>query len=456
MEKTDKKNVLRKYVDAILIIGSLFVAIGTIFSAIRGITVESLKMISTLLNLAILTAYYIASKEVPELLLKEEKEKKREYCKLLNVKFRDNTYDIAAEKKTKRVNILVKQLHATVTWYALFLIVVYFLYTIDNKLFYETVLHKNYNENGSAHHYFNVVINIFNYLSAVSLFLGFQVLYNKTIADDDETPLPYYRKEVIVSSFLIGIYIFISMFIIPFENSDSLASKAIGNINIAINSFHKDTDKTASDSMRQIKEISAVLENDNSSNSNSVSVMKRDSGNASKSASDSIAEVKRVTTDYDAQTNKQGAKAIGDIKEIITKYENKTDRMTQNLIRLFIGIFNGLAMALLFGRYISMEHSAYNMAEKGEYSNFIHLCTISILPIYALAQPLFGSFEIDVFGNRDVFAIGVFFVCLIGKAVFLYLTYSFMKNKSMHLYLHSIITSHGIPKDLRKCFEEEK
>lgn len=39
--------------------------------------------------------------------------------------------------------------------------------------------------------------------------------------------------------------------------------------------------------------------------------------------------------------------------------------------------------------------------------------------------------------------------------VFLYLTYLLMKHRLMHLYLHSVVTSHGIPKELAKCFKSD-
>lgn len=144
------------------------------------------------------------------------------------------------------------------------------------------------------------------------------------------------------------------------------------------------------------------------------------------------------------------------IKEI-TSWEDKTNQTWLNRFQLFIGIFNGLAMALLFGRYISMEHSAFNMEfgmhEKEKYRHIIHNITIYLLPIYALAQPLFGSFEIGAFGNANAFANWVFLVCWIGKVFFLWLTYILIKGGFMHLYLHSVINSHGIPKDLVECFK---
>src|SRR5205085_11089672 len=112
--------------------------------------------------------------------------------------------------------------------------------------------------------------------------------------------------------------------------------------------------------------------------------------NANTSAIDPYHERRRIIADYDRKHNKPVAESINQIKGIIASYENSTYVIVLHLFLLFIGIFNGLAMALLFGRYISMEHSAYNMKEgvykDGKYNDIIHYCTIYILPIYALAQ----------------------------------------------------------------------
>lgn len=54
-------------------------------------------------------------------------------------------------------------------------------------------------------------------------------------------------------------------------------------------------------------------------------------------------------------------------------YDTSPHRAVKHLPKRLqsIGSFNGLAMALLFGRYFFMEHSAYNM-EVGKYRRGTH------------------------------------------------------------------------------------
>jgi hypothetical protein len=123
-----------------------------------------------------------------------------------------------------------------------------------------------------------------------------------------------------------------------------------------------------------------------------------------------------------------------------------------NWFSLTAGIINGLAMALLFGKYVSLEHRTINRKAENKYKA-ISWGIVHILPVYAVIQPLFGSFDIDSFGNADRFRNFVFLVCLLGKVFFLYVTKDFIKEKFLHIYLHIVITKYGIPSKFYECFE---
>ncbi len=123
-----------------------------------------------------------------------------------------------------------------------------------------------------------------------------------------------------------------------------------------------------------------------------------------------------------------------------------------NLFGLVSGVFNGLAMALLFGRFVSMEHVLMNM-QKVNTNSMLALGALFILPTYAIVQPLFGSFKIDAFGDPEMFANFVFFVCLIGKGFFLFLYTYYLRRKYLHLYLHLIISRRGLSRELAGFFK---
>jgi hypothetical protein len=144
------------------------------------------------------------------------------------------------------------------------------------------------------------------------------------------------------------------------------------------------------------------------------------------------------------------------LNKILNIIKNESpNKITINIILLIIGSFNGLTFALLFGRYISMEHQLWKV-KKGNYNNFIKWGIVIILPMYALAQPLFGSFNINAFGSPKNFANVVFFICLIGKAFFFYVTWLFIEKRLMHYYLHLVLVNHGVPKDFDSCFEKDE
>lgn len=451
-EGNDKKSLLETVIFRITaLIGAVSLIFGTIFHVITytKITPELVQAFLAALNVIALITYGVSLTKVPELGLIEDHERKRNYCALLDIKSNDElpTPVDVPSVNAKRVNLLVGQLYTNIIGYTIFLIVVYIIYFFDNKDFLNTYLFQGRDYYKYIHPYLDIATGVFNYLSAVFVFLGFKVLYDQTISNDGKnTPLPYKYNVTFLSVGLLTIYILFSVIIVTASlgKLDQPTLDPIAEIKRTIASYENEPNKPASKLIDDIKNISSA---------------------PSESPMDSVSKIKEAVAAYDNEAIKSPPDSIKEIKKIIIANENEAAKKSTdssnillNVFKLLIGSFNGLAMALLFGRYISMEHSAYIMEiekyKKEKKSNkIIHLCTLYILPIYALAQPLFGSFNIEGFGNSRTLANWVFFICLIGKVVFLYLTYLFMKKRLMHLYLHSVITSHGIPKQLINCFD---
>ena len=136
-----------------------------------------------------------------------------------------------------------------------------------------------------------------------------------------------------------------------------------------------------------------------------------------------------------------------------------------NIADLIAGSANGLAMSLLFGRYASIERdigetksfktvfdNIFYPFSSLPYKALVSVGIVFVLPIYALAQPLFGSLKIDAFGDPDNFETIVFAVCLLGKICFLHLTYILISKKLLHLYLYGLVSKVGNFRELENCF----
>jgi hypothetical protein len=136
---------------------------------------------------------------------------------------------------------------------------------------------------------------------------------------------------------------------------------------------------------------------------------------------------------------------------------------------LVAGLANGLAMSLLFGKYVSIEHSLSNTPlfkyvfenifypfSRKPYKAIVSFGIIFVLPTYALAQPLFGSLRITVFGDPHRFQTIVYAICLVGKIIFFHLTYLLISKKLLHLYLYGLVAEVGNFKELEACFVEDK
>jgi hypothetical protein len=404
---------------------------------------ELFQIILVVFNLFVLAFYCGKLKTVPRLDFNEKPDSKLEYSSVLHLTpdgKSQNPVDVVEGKKD-RVNLLVEQLHKNIRRYALFLIVVYVLYIFDNQIWFDRGRFQSGYSYNTVKQYFQIGIDACNGLSALFLYTGFKVLYDRTIEKNNTTEVKYLRLPAFVVGFLLSCYIGFSLFNIkaPSETTYPSVSALVATIRNRSIESSKDIHDFSSNGRGDIKTVIA---------------------DPHMTDEDSVERTKDVISRYNSSNAQVASNLIKDVRQIITTYENQTFEIWLRIGRLGIGIFNGLAMALLFGRYLSMEHSIYDMKigifKSSKHNKIMHYCTIYLLPIYALAQPLFGSFEIDAFGNPLAFSNCVFFVCLIGKIFFLSLTYLYMKHRLLHLYLHSVISSHTIPSELLGCFNSEQ
>jgi hypothetical protein len=139
-----------------------------------------------------------------------------------------------------------------------------------------------------------------------------------------------------------------------------------------------------------------------------------------------------------------------------------------NIFDLVAGSVNGLAMVLLFGRYVSLEQSLREtdlfraafrnlfkplplFETEKSYKGAVSFGIIFLLPFYALAQPLFGSLTINLYGSPIGFQNTVYAICLVGKICFFHLTYLLMRKKLLHLYLYGLVSQVGNFHKLEEC-----
>lgn len=124
-----------------------------------------------------------------------------------------------------------------------------------------------------------------------------------------------------------------------------------------------------------------------------------------------------------------------------------------NYYNLACGIYNGWAMGLLFGRLISMEYffkeirlSAYKFSKE-----FFHFGAIFILPIYVLANCLYGVQEFDEFPALKSL---IFLVCFIGKGFFLLFICHYINFRWLHMYVHLIFANDRILRNMITLFKK--
>jgi|GEM_PF-1914991 len=131
---------------------------------------------------------------------------------------------------------------------------------------------------------------------------------------------------------------------------------------------------------------------------------------------------------------------------------------------LICGVYNGVTMCLLFGRFISMEYffkdiktntgdRDHAIMKVSWFTNFINKKgIIYILPVYALTQPMLGLFDVTDYHNFPEFKSIVFLVCLLCKCVFLLVIANSLSSRFLHAYLHLILST----KDLLANFTMDR
>jgi hypothetical protein len=109
--------------------------------------------------------------------------------------------------------------------------------------------------------------------------------------------------------------------------------------------------------------------------------------------------------------------------------------VTTTMIRLTGGMYNGVAMLLLFSRFISMEYFLKE-SNYGFQRTFYLYGTLIILPLYVVIQPLYGLINaVEMKMSTELFKAIVFLVCFWGKLFFLLFVYTGLKKKWIHSYL---------------------
>jgi hypothetical protein len=124
-----------------------------------------------------------------------------------------------------------------------------------------------------------------------------------------------------------------------------------------------------------------------------------------------------------------------------------------HVMRLIGGVYNGVAMFLLFSRFISMEYFFKNTSE-GLQRQFYFYGTVIVLPLYVVSQPLYGLFNaVEIGQSAELFKAIVFLICFWGKLVFLLFIYTMLTKKWIHSYLFMALsqkdTLSNISKDLK-------
>ncbi len=104
------------------------------------------------------------------------------------------------------------------------------------------------------------------------------------------------------------------------------------------------------------------------------------------------------------------------------------------IVRLFGGLYNGIAMALLFSRFISMEY--YFQSSNKSFERLFYFYGITIwLPLYVVVQPLYSLFNLFDLGQTAVIKAIVFLITFWGKLVFLFFIYTMLNKKWIHSYI---------------------
>ena len=129
---------------------------------------------------------------------------------------------------------------------------------------------------------------------------------------------------------------------------------------------------------------------------------------------------------------------------------------TSTTIRLIGGLYNGIAMALLFSRFISMEYYFQHSDKNFERSFYLYGITLG-LPLYIVVQPLYALFNAVDIEAAAIFKSVVFLICFWGKLVFLFFIYTMLRKKWIHSYiLLSLIQNDNLAKMSLELEDVEK
>ncbi|MGC2235694.1 MAG: hypothetical protein WA584_06010 [Pyrinomonadaceae bacterium] len=441
--KNDAKNFLSEYGEETgllgeiqniaKILGYLLTPIGVGLLIIVNLTPGKVQLVLILLNLIVLFIWlglmWKPKLRFHDIIFKDEKSKEgyRTFLQLISGTDVDINND--------RVNKLVGQLKFCIKGYVICLLIVYGAFFLHNECLWQwsqcdVPNNPNFKTAISAewHYFLKILEDSFNLISAAFIYLGFKVLYNRTL-DKNNNRNFYSLTAIVVCILVIFPYLYHMHFIIASPSNNNLPHETITNIRTVANNYVNKINNFAPNTIANINNIS----------------------NSNREPFNKMNEIKQIAANYNSQINQM---ATNEMKEEFKNYEGDTSTKCTNIFGLIIGSLNGLAMALLFGRYISMEHLINNLEKKIVYNRF-SIGVIFLLPMYALAQPLFGAFDINAFGDPKIFANCVFFICLLGKAFFLYFTYKFIEKRKLHYYLHLVITSHDIMKNFKTYFADK-
>lgn len=113
-----------------------------------------------------------------------------------------------------------------------------------------------------------------------------------------------------------------------------------------------------------------------------------------------------------------------------------------NYFKAFVGLYNGMAMNLLFGRLVSVN---LFLREKKMYAKSWHniinnLGVTVLLPLYALLQVMYATLELADFKlHGDPLKATVFCLCSVCKFYFLLFVSSCIRRNFMHIYLSNVL-----------------
>ncbi len=299
--------------------------------------------------------------------------------------------------------------------------------------------------------FLKVAEGIANLAGAYFAVRAFLVLYNKTL-ESDGSEMKYYMPYLKAALLIAVMFIFAT---IGVARSTESTTSTLNKIGTTLNEVH-DASGTSKDDLHvkcTVSPILGVIKDMHGAESTRTQEKADEVLRAIKSVVQMACSKLACNSDPSSSSEKDcSTRALEAMqKEVNNLPHNSTGH---NLLQLLIGSLTGLSFSLLFSRYISMEHQLRKMSVTHHYypEYFIGVFTV-ILPIYALVQPLFGVFDIGAFGPPAMFANGVFLFCLVGKGFFFYVTWHFLMNKLMHYHLHLVLSNHGVPEDLDKCFK---